>query len=305
MDAPEIARLDDLPADGLAELLAESEAAGLRFLRRLVVQWQNDRNRFDGPGEALFVARRARRVIGVCGLNADPYADRAGVGRLRHLYVLAAERRRGVGRRLVQAAVAAARGHFRLLRLRTPDDGAAQFYEALGFAACPGVPDCTHVLDVAGSTEVPAMTVPIRPATADDFPRIFPLLQQLWPNLALDPVTTGQALATALTTPNHFHFCAEESGRVVGFATLSVRHSLWQQAGIGYVGELVVDAAHRCRGIGTALLAFLADFAVARGSRRLELDSGFHRTDAHRMYERCGMQRRAFVFSRVLGAAGG
>jgi len=150
----QIERLRDLPPDGFAELVAESERSGLRFVRRLVDDWAAGVNRFDRPGEALFAARAGGRWVGVCGLNADPYIDRAGVGRVRHLYVLAAQRRRGVGRSLVTAVIGAARGAFDRLRLRTEDEGAARFYEGLSFRRCAGEPDCTHALewpDAAGA----------------------------------------------------------------------------------------------------------------------------------------------------------
>jgi hypothetical protein len=68
-------------------LIAESE---LRFVRRLADDWVSVANRFDRPGEALFVARLPGQVVGVRGLNVDPYTAEPGVGRVRHLYVAAA-----------------------------------------------------------------------------------------------------------------------------------------------------------------------------------------------------------------------
>src|SRR5438270_11536961 len=98
-----IIRIDRPRPDRLAELVAESEETGFRFVRRLVEDWESGRNRFDGPGEALFAAVCGQRVVGVCGLNADPYTAAPGVGRVRRLYVLAGFRRSGVGRQLVRA----------------------------------------------------------------------------------------------------------------------------------------------------------------------------------------------------------
>src|SRR5438876_6602699 len=83
-----IERLHDLPVDGLDGLLAESEQAGIRFVRRLVEEWSSGANRFDRPGEALFGARVGGQWVGVCGVNVDPYAAEERVGRVRHLYVL-------------------------------------------------------------------------------------------------------------------------------------------------------------------------------------------------------------------------
>jgi len=140
-----IERLDTLP--DLTRLVEGSERAGTRFVRRLVEEWASGANRFDRPGEALFAAWLDGGLVGVCGLNIDPYAAAAGVGRVRHLYVLAAHRRHGVGEQLVGAIVAAARGRFHTLRLRTTNPAAARLYERLGFRATGDVADCTHVLE--------------------------------------------------------------------------------------------------------------------------------------------------------------
>lgn len=139
-----VERLTGLPAEGLSELLTASEREGFRFVRRLVA----GDNRFDGLGEALSIASDGARVVGVCGLTIDPFAGSPDVGRVRRLYVLSEYRRQGVGRRLVDEVVSAARGHFRRLRLRTNADVADQFYRALGFQRS-AEPDCTHVLVLA------------------------------------------------------------------------------------------------------------------------------------------------------------
>jgi GNAT superfamily N-acetyltransferase len=143
-----VQRLRDLAA--LTTLIAEGERSGSRFVGRLATEWDSGENRFDKPGEALFVARVDGQPVGVCGLNVDPYADERRVGRVRHLYVMEAYRRRGIGRRLLADVLAAARGPFDRLRLRTTNAEAARFYEAIGFAPCPGEADSTHALDLRG-----------------------------------------------------------------------------------------------------------------------------------------------------------
>ena len=143
-----IRRLTEWSPGGLEALLAESEQAGLRFVRRLVEEWAAGTNRFDRPGEALFVAQIDGRLVGVCGLNVDPYADAPGIGRVRRLYVLSAHRRLGVGRQLVAAVIEAARGRFDSLRLRTENPAAAEFYASLGFRPSTGTADCTHLMEL-------------------------------------------------------------------------------------------------------------------------------------------------------------
>lgn len=143
-----IERVSGAPTDRLAALLAESEQQGFRFVRRLVQEWESGDNRFDRPGEALFVARVGVDVVGVCGLSVDSYTGDPKVGRVRHLYVLVRHRRSGVGEQLVADVLEAAPGRFERLHLRTTNPTAARLYERLGFRRTFDARDRTHVLDV-------------------------------------------------------------------------------------------------------------------------------------------------------------
>jgi GNAT superfamily N-acetyltransferase len=142
-----IERLTHLTPEQLAAPIAESEANGLRFVRRLADEWASGANRFDRPGEALFAARDGGEIVGVGGLNVDPYTTDPRTGRVRHVYVLAAHRRHGVGAVLVGEIIAAARGHFHTLRLSTSNPDAARLYERLGFRPRADVARCTHILE--------------------------------------------------------------------------------------------------------------------------------------------------------------
>ena len=144
-----IIRITDLAPAALDGLRAESVAEGYRFIGRLCDEWASGANRFDAPGEALFVAVSNGQVAGVCGINCDPYAHDPHTGRVRRLYVARACRRTGVGRALLQAVVAHAGGHFRRLRVRTDEAGA--FYIQSGFRRVESEPATTHVLDLNNS----------------------------------------------------------------------------------------------------------------------------------------------------------
>jgi len=140
-------RLTHLTADLLAAPVAESEAQGLHFVRRLADEWVNGVNRFDRAGEALFAVRDGSDIVAVGGLNIDPYTTDPGTGRVRHVYVLTAHRRRGLGAALVGEIIAAARGHFHTLRLSTSNPDAARLYERLGFCPRSDIARCTHVME--------------------------------------------------------------------------------------------------------------------------------------------------------------
>jgi GNAT superfamily N-acetyltransferase len=143
-----IVRIVDLPIDELLPLLEESKRIGFRFVERLIAEWESGENRFDKDGEALFIARDDKKIVGICGINIDPYLDDPQVGRVRHLYVIAEERRKGVGRELVQRVFEEARKHFLYLRLRAANEDSYRFYSALGFSSVYGDKNCTHVLDL-------------------------------------------------------------------------------------------------------------------------------------------------------------
>lgn len=145
----------DLPVHELAEILAESKMAGFRMIDRLINDWMTGVNRFDYPGEALFTAWQNDRIVGICGLNCDPYSDLSKTARVRHLYVMQDNRRQGVGRRLVHQVIQTAVLNFERLHVRTTDVIAAQFYQSLGFAPCNNE-FVTHVLHLSSTHLSPA-----------------------------------------------------------------------------------------------------------------------------------------------------
>ena len=67
-----------------------------------------------------------------------------------------------------------------------------------------------------------------------------------------------------------------------------------------YVDDLVTDEARRSIGVGHALLSFLEGLASSRGGTAVDLDSGTHRTRAHRFYFREGYVIPSFVFRKDL-----
>ena len=128
-----IAPLLDLPV-GIEMLRAEAAEEGFRFLDKLVTEWHSAENGFAKPGEVFLGAFQADGLVAVGGLNRDPYADKDGVGRLRHLYVTKSARRSGVGAALVRQLLDRAAGSFHVVRLRTATREAAEFYVRLGFS---------------------------------------------------------------------------------------------------------------------------------------------------------------------------
>jgi GNAT superfamily N-acetyltransferase len=69
-----------------------------------------------------------------------------------------------------------------------------------------------------------------------------------------------------------------------------------------YVDDLVTLPAHRSRGFGAKLLAWLRHRAEQERCAQLHLDSGIQRTEAHRFYQREGMTLSSFHFAETITA---
>jgi GNAT superfamily N-acetyltransferase len=134
-----------LPVPGMESLQVEARAEGYDFIETLVEEWARAENRFGAPGEALCGHFYQGLLVAVGGLNCDPFAGCADVGRIRRVYVRAAWRNKGIGRALVTALIEQARTHFRCVRLRAENADAARLYERIGFASITD-PDATHIL---------------------------------------------------------------------------------------------------------------------------------------------------------------
>jgi GNAT superfamily N-acetyltransferase len=132
-------RVTDLPY-GVETLVAIALDEGHGMVLRLVEDFRSGRNRFDKIGEALWAVHAGPALVGVCGLNRDPFAspdERAG--RVRRLYVMPEWRRLGVATALLSDVIAMARDNFATLTAFTTAHTAGAFYRAHGFEPVTGV----------------------------------------------------------------------------------------------------------------------------------------------------------------------
>lgn len=130
---------------GFVELRSQSMAEGFNMLRRLEENWLSGDNRFDRPGEKLIGAYIDGLIVGVCGLNIDPFTQATGTGRLRHFYVDTGWRNRRVGSGLLSEILKDAGRWFDFINTNAPSS-AFTFYERAGFVALSGMDKATHQL---------------------------------------------------------------------------------------------------------------------------------------------------------------
>lgn len=146
-----IVKIDGSTVHLLRDLADEAGAEGHGLVRRTMEDWYSGANRFRMDGEILWGVFADGTCVGIGGLNQDPYLNRdpyiddLDVGRVRHLYVSLAHRRKGIARSLVRRSMERAAGRFKTLRLSTNNLEASNFYERMGFVEATGHKQ-THVL---------------------------------------------------------------------------------------------------------------------------------------------------------------
>ena len=135
----------------------------------------------------------------------------------------------------------------------------------------------------------------LRAARPHDAPRISVLLDQLgW-------VVAPEQVATELSaSPTTEIVVAESDGDVVGFIAISTRRQFQRAGNLITIDTLVVDQAHRSRGVGEQLVGAAFEAAARWSAQAVELVSHVRRVDARRFYERLGFDLTSNYFVRTL-----
>ncbi|WP_030755327.1 GNAT family N-acetyltransferase [Streptomyces griseus] len=126
---------------------------------------------------------------------------------------------------------------------------------------------------------------------------LLPVLVELRPRLT--PDLFREVYARGHAQGLRFSAAYGDDGRCVGAAGWRL---VFNTSSLGslYVDDLVTASGARSTGVGHALVAHLEAHARAAGCHELNLDSGTHRTGAHRFYLRERFDIVAFHFSRSL-----
>jgi ribosomal protein S18 acetylase RimI-like enzyme len=142
----------------------------------------------------------------------------------------------------------------------------------------------------------------VRQATEQDIPRILELYEELTGERHdLTRHETVPVFKEISSMSGHELLVAEEDGVVVASMVLLIVPNFSHGAlPWATVENLIVDVAHRRRGIGRALM----DYALARareaGCYKLQLMSSTKRREAHWFYRRLGFKRSAYGFRMYL-----
>lgn len=143
------------------------------------------------------------------------------------------------------------------------------------------------------------MSAVVREAKLEDLPAVLALYAQpeLDAGAALSLEEAVPILERIRAYPDYRLYVAELGGRVVGTFTLLVVENLSHGgASSGLVESVVVDAAHRGRGIGRAMMDRARRHCRDRGCYKMALSSNLARERAHAFYQRLGFERHGYSF---------
>ncbi|MEU8761118.1 GNAT family N-acetyltransferase [Streptomyces sp. NPDC048659] len=130
---------------------------------------------------------------------------------------------------------------------------------------------------------------------------VLPVLRELRPHLT--PGLFSDVYARGHAQGLRFSAAYDGGGACVGVAGWRVVDNT-SAVRMLYVDDLVTAEGSRSAGVGHALVGHLEGHARAAGCFELNLDSGTHRTGAHRFYLRERFDIVAFHFSRLLKPRG-
>lgn len=157
-----------------------------------------------------------------------------------------------------------------------------------------------------------APTVAIRPARPADLPaigRLAALLVRMHHDFDSErfiPPTPrtehGYAafVGTQLEEPNVVVLVAERDGEVLGYTYAAVEGHDWMalRGPAGVLHDIVVDPAHRGRGVGRMLLDATLEALEARRAPRVVLSTAVRNESAQRLFTRAGFRRTMLEMTR-------
>ena len=144
-----VKQLQNQLPENINRLVFESKREGFRFLERLVDDFLVGTNTFSASGEILYgVFDEIGNLVGVGGLNKDPYSTDKTLGRLRRFYVDPKYRRHGIGRLLLHTIIEFAKDHYDQLVLYTDTEQGDKFYTSMGFLRSQEFGSSSHYVNL-------------------------------------------------------------------------------------------------------------------------------------------------------------
>jgi aminoglycoside 6'-N-acetyltransferase I len=147
------------------------------------------------------------------------------------------------------------------------------------------------------------LSVLVRAASAADIDAWAAMRLALWPDADLDELR-AEALAWNADTGIAL-IALDDGGRAIGMAEASLRRDYvngTETSPVGFLEAWYVDAGHRGRGVGRAMIAAVEDWTRAQGCSELASDALLDNTGSHAAHAACGFEEteRVVYFRKTL-----
>lgn len=136
----------------------------------------------------------------------------------------------------------------------------------------------------------------VRAAHSGDSDAVFALVAAFATSFAPVRERFDVTFAALLADPEALHLVAEEGGGVVGHVLASTHPTLFANAPVCWIEELMTMPAHRRTGVGTALVRAVEDRAAERGCAYVSLAT----RRASSFYEAIGYEASATFYRKLL-----
>lgn len=149
------------------------------------------------------------------------------------------------------------------------------------------------------------MSVRVRAASATDIDAWAAMRLALWPDADPGELRTE---ALAWDSANGIALIAfDDNHQAIGMAEACLRHDYvngTDNSPVGFLEAWYVDADHRGRGVGRALIAAVEAWTRARGCNQLASDALLDNTASHAAHAACGFEEteRVVYFRKALDA---
>jgi GNAT superfamily N-acetyltransferase len=141
------------------------------------------------------------------------------------------------------------------------------------------------------------LNITVREAGASDAPRLVELIIAL--GHPIEEADVSRNLET-LAKSGMLPLVATEGDEVIGMCGISAMVTVHRPAPVGRVSVMIVDEAHRGRGIGALLMTEAEKRLSKLGCKIIEVTSNMRRDRAHHFYEQLGYERTSYRFMRKL-----
>ncbi|MBJ7932920.1 MULTISPECIES: GNAT family N-acetyltransferase [Bacillus cereus group] len=143
-----IQQIENLMKYEISHLVQDSKEGGFNFLIKLINEYENKINVFNKTGECLYGIFQGEKLIGIGGLNEDPYTENNKIGRVRRFYIAKEYRRKGLGRLLLVRILSDAKKYFNIVVLNTDTEQGDKFYTSGGFVKGKKYVRASHYLNL-------------------------------------------------------------------------------------------------------------------------------------------------------------